>query len=180
MGVVDEAVEDGVGVGRVADYLVPFVDRDLAGQDRRAAAVAFFEDLVEIAAGAGIERFKAPIVEDEELGADEAAHDAGMTAVATGQRQIGEQLWDTLIEHRAVVAAGLVAEGTSKPTFADASWAAQDQIVVRVDPFAAGELVEQGAIETARRHGNRHLRRRHGGAVGHRAAGRPGACRGEG
>ena len=33
MGVVDEAVEDGVGIGRVADYLVPFVDRDLAGQD---------------------------------------------------------------------------------------------------------------------------------------------------
>ena len=33
MGVVDEAVEDGVGVGRVADHRVPFVDWDLAGQD---------------------------------------------------------------------------------------------------------------------------------------------------
>ena len=55
MGVVDEAVEDGVGVGRIADDLVPFVDRDLAGEDGRAAAVAFFEDLVEIAAGAGVE-----------------------------------------------------------------------------------------------------------------------------
>ncbi len=32
MGVADEAVEDGVGVGRVADDLVPFVDRDLAGE----------------------------------------------------------------------------------------------------------------------------------------------------
>jgi hypothetical protein len=46
MGVVDEAVEDGVGVGRVADDLVPFVDRDLAGEDGRATAVAFFEDLI--------------------------------------------------------------------------------------------------------------------------------------
>jgi hypothetical protein len=43
-----------------------------------------------------------------------------------------------------------VPESTSKPTFADAGRAAQDQIVVRVDPFAAGELVEQRAIETAR------------------------------
>ena len=40
----------------VADDLMPFVDRDLAGQDCRAAAVAFFEDLVEIAAGTSIER----------------------------------------------------------------------------------------------------------------------------
>ena len=58
MSVVDEAVEDGVGIGRVADDLMPFVDRDLAGQDRRAATIAFFKDLVEIAAGAGVERFE--------------------------------------------------------------------------------------------------------------------------
>ena len=150
MGVVDEAVEDGVGIGRVADDLMPFVDRDLAGEDGRAAAVAFFEDLVEIAASAGVERFEAPIVEDEELGAAEAAHDAGIAAVAAGQREIGEQLGDALIEDRAVVAAGLVAEGTGKPAFADAGRPAQDQIVVRVDPLAGGELVEQRAIEAAR------------------------------
>ena len=67
MGVVDEAVEDGVGVGRVADHLVPFVDGELAGDDGGAAAVAFFEDLEEIVAGAGVERFEAPVVEDEEM-----------------------------------------------------------------------------------------------------------------
>ena len=39
---VDEAVENGVSIGRVDDDLVPFVDRDLAGQDGRTAAVAFF------------------------------------------------------------------------------------------------------------------------------------------
>jgi len=43
---------------------VPFVDRDLAGEDGRAAAVAFFQDLIEIAAGAGIERIETPVVED--------------------------------------------------------------------------------------------------------------------
>ena len=79
-----------------------------------------------------------------------AAHDAGIAAVAAGQREIGEQLGDALIENRAVVAAGLVAEGTGKPTFADAGRPAQDQIVVRVDPLAVGELVEQGAVEAAR------------------------------
>jgi hypothetical protein len=44
-----------------------------------------------------------------------------------------------------------VAQSAGQPTLADASGPAQDQIVVRVDPFAAGELLEQSAVETARR-----------------------------
>ena len=49
---------------------MPFVDRDLAGdQDGRAAAVAVFEDFEQIAALLGVERIEAPIVENEELGA---------------------------------------------------------------------------------------------------------------
>ncbi len=31
--VVDDAIEDGVGVGGIADQLVPFVEGDLAGDD---------------------------------------------------------------------------------------------------------------------------------------------------
>src|SRR5580700_1105450 len=126
MGVVDEAIEDGVGIGRVADHLMPFVDRDLAGEDGRALAVAFFEDLVEIAAGAAVERVEAPVVEDEELDAGEAAHDAGITAVATRQGEIGEELGNALIEDRAVVTAGLVSKGAGKPTLSDAGRPAQD------------------------------------------------------
>jgi hypothetical protein len=141
MGVVDQAVEDGVGVSRVSDHLMPFIDGDLAGENGRAAAVAFFEDLVEVSAGASVEGIKPPIVEDEELSAIEAAHDAGIASVAAGEREIGEQLWDALIEHRSIVSAGLLAESTGKPTFADAGRAAQDQIVVCVDPLAAGKLV---------------------------------------
>src|SRR5271156_1739870 len=150
MGVVDEAIEDGVGIGRVADHLVPFVDRDLGGEDGRASSVAVFEDLVEIAACTAVERVEAPIVEDEELDAGEAAHDASVAAVAAREREVGKELGDALIEDRAVVAAGLVSKGTGKPTLSDAGRPAQDHIVVRVDPLAAGELVERPTIEAAR------------------------------
>src|SRR6202008_2145771 len=149
MGVVNEAVEDGIGVCGVADEGVPFVDGDLAGEDGRAAPITFLEDLVEVTTGAGVEGFEAPIVEDEELDAGETTQDAGIAAVTAGEREFGEELGDPLIENRAVVAAGLVTEGTSKPRFADAGRPAQNQIVVRVDPFAIGELVEQGAVEAA-------------------------------
>src|SRR6478672_9086797 len=128
MGVVNEAVEDGIGISRVADKGVPFVNGDLAGENGRAAPVAFFEDLVEVTTGTGIERFEAPIVEDEELDAGEAAQDAGIAAVTAGERELGEQLGNPLIENRAVVAAGLVTQGTSKPRFAHAGRPAQNQI----------------------------------------------------
>src|ERR1700732_3333610 len=142
MGIVNEAVEDGVGISRVADESVPFVDGDLAGEDGRAASIAFLEDFVEVTAGTSVERFEAPIVEDEELNAGEAAQDAGIAAVTAGEREFGEELGNPLIENRAVMAASLVPEGTGKPTFADPGGPAQDQIVVHVDPLTIGELVE--------------------------------------
>ena len=65
--VVNDAIENGVSVGGIADQLVPFVDRDLAGDDRRSPTVAFFEDFEEVVAGSSIERLKTPIIEDEQL-----------------------------------------------------------------------------------------------------------------
>ena len=49
VSVMNEAVEDRVGECRVADGLVPVLDRQLAGDDRRAAPVAVLEDLEQVA-----------------------------------------------------------------------------------------------------------------------------------
>jgi hypothetical protein len=46
--VVDEAIEDSVGVSGIADQLVPFVEGDLAGDDCRSAAVALFKNLKQV------------------------------------------------------------------------------------------------------------------------------------
>jgi hypothetical protein len=119
VSIVNEAVEDRVGIGRVADEPMPFVDRDLAGKDRRAAPVTLLEDFVEITTGAGVERFQTPIVEDQELDTGKASQDASIAAVAAGERELGEQLGDALVENRAVITASLVTERTGKPTFAD-------------------------------------------------------------
>ena len=146
---MNEPVKDGVGVSRVANEGVPFVDRDLTGKNGRATPIAFLEDLVEVTTGAGVERFEAPIVEDEELDAGETAQDSGIAAVTAGEREFGKELGNPLIKNRAVIAASLVTEGTGKPTFADPGGPPQDQIVVRVDPLAIGEPLEQSAVEAA-------------------------------
>ena len=141
LSVMDEAVENGVGIGRIADHGVPAFDGELAGDDGGASSVAFLKNLEQVVAGLGVERLEPPVVEDQELDAAEGADDAGIAAVAAGEREIAEQLGDALVEHRAIIPAGLVAEGAGQPTLADASRAANDQTVVRVDPIAAASIV---------------------------------------
>ena len=93
MGVVNEAVEDGVGISWVADEGMPFVDRDLAGEDGRAAPVAFLEDLVEITTAA-VEGFEAPIVENEELDAGETTQTSSV--VVARSRNVGVEDWHAI------------------------------------------------------------------------------------
>ena len=45
-----ETVEDRVGERRVADDVMPLVDGNLAGHDRRADAVAVLEDFEQVVA----------------------------------------------------------------------------------------------------------------------------------
>ena len=98
----------------------------------------------------GIERFEPPIVEYEELHAPECPQEPGITAIAARQRKIGEELGNPLIENGPIIAASPVSESAGKPTFADPGRAAQDDVIVGVDPTTLGELLEQRAIETAR------------------------------
>ena len=150
VGIVDEAVEDGVGVGRVADDGVPVLDGQLAGDDGRSPAVAFFEDFQKVVAGLGVERLEPPIVQDQELDIAQRAADASIPAIAARERQLAEQFGDALVEDGAVVAAGLWPSAQAKPTLSDAGRTADDQVVVHVDPVAGDELLEERAIEAAR------------------------------
>lgn len=143
VGVVDQAIKNGVGVSRIADNVVPFVHRELAGNDCRFSSVAFFEDFEEIMPCGGIERFETPVVKDKELHGAERPQEPGIAAVAACQREIGEELGNALIENGSVIAAGAVAERASEPAFADAGRAAQDDVVVGIDPAALGQPLDR-------------------------------------
>lgn len=71
----------------------------------------------------GVERFEPPIVEDEQLHAPERQQDTGIAAVAAGERKIGEELGNALVEDGAIVAAGLVSQRRGEPALADAGQA---------------------------------------------------------
>ena len=73
MGVVDEAVEDGVSDGGIGDDLVPMLDWHLTGDDGRSALVAIIDDFEEITTLVAGERGEAPIIKDEQVGRNEGA-----------------------------------------------------------------------------------------------------------
>ena len=122
VSVMDETVQDGVGIGRIADDFVPAIDWKLGGDHRGAAAVSFFEDFQEIMPGGGIEGLEAPVIEDEQIGAAQIAQKTRMASVATRQGEGLEEPRHALIEDRAVVATRLVAERRGQPALANAGW----------------------------------------------------------
>jgi len=67
MGIVEEAIQDGVSVGGIADGVVPGRNVELAGDDRGFSAVAILEDFEEVVAGLSIERLQPPYVDGSPL-----------------------------------------------------------------------------------------------------------------
>lgn len=65
VGIVDEAVEDGIGNGWIGDHVVSVIEGNLAGDDRRTLLVSILDDFQEIAALLVGELFRPPIVQDE-------------------------------------------------------------------------------------------------------------------
>ena len=57
---MDQTVEDRVRQRRIADQVVPLLDRDLAGDQSRAPTVAILEDLQEVAPSVLVRRHQAP------------------------------------------------------------------------------------------------------------------------
>jgi hypothetical protein len=75
---VNKAVQDGIGVSRIADHSVPMIYRKLACHNRGAAAIALLEDFEKILPCLGIEHVQAEIVEDKKIGPAEFAQQPRM------------------------------------------------------------------------------------------------------
>jgi hypothetical protein len=67
-----------------------------------------------------------------------------------GESELVKKPGQPLIAHREPVTRGLVAESASDKTLAGTGRAQDQNVVVLVQPTAAGEAVDQAAVETAR------------------------------
>ena len=62
---MDDAIEDGVSHGRIAELFMPPIDRPLTRDNRGPGPVAIVEDLEEVLALGVFQSHDAPVVEDE-------------------------------------------------------------------------------------------------------------------
>ena len=120
---MDEAVEDRIRQRRIADGLMPMLDRELAGDDGGAAAMAVFEDFQQIAALRWSEDSQAPVIEDQHIQFGDCLEHAGVTSVTSGQSEGLEEARDAVIDNAAPVTAGFVTKGAGDPAFAEACFA---------------------------------------------------------
>ena len=108
---MDDAIQDGVAKSGLANNLVPGGKGELAGDEQGAAAMTILDDLHQIAALAGGEAIRSPIVEDEEIDPDQHPEQPRKAAVAVGEIEISEQARHARVVNRVAVAASLLRQG---------------------------------------------------------------------
>jgi hypothetical protein len=84
VGVVDEAIQNGVSDGWVGEAGMPLCDRHLSNDQGGGSAIAIihdFEQVLGLAAGEGIAQ---PVIEDQELHSGERVEEFGIGAVSVG------------------------------------------------------------------------------------------------
>ena len=120
---MDDAVHNGVADRRIGDEFVPAVHGDLAGDQQRTLLVAVLDDLQQVVPLLGGQRFRTPVVKDEQRAPSAAA--SWLADLATGHGEFAEQAWHALIQDREAFPACFVAERAGEPRLPGAARASE-------------------------------------------------------
>ena len=99
VGVVQKAVEDGIGQGRLADEIVPVLDGQLAGDQGGSQAMAVLDDFHQIVALGGGDFLDSPVIEDDQVGFRQLIHQLRVAAIAVGDAQRLQQTGQAEVAH---------------------------------------------------------------------------------
>lgn len=117
VGAVEESVEDGACGRDVAEELAPFFDGAVGGHDGGAVFVSAHDDFQEDFTAAGWEVFEAHVVDDEEVGFEEKALEAGVVGGGGVGGDVADEVEDGSIEDMEPGADGFGSEGLGKVGF---------------------------------------------------------------
>jgi hypothetical protein len=149
IGVVKQAVQDGVCEGWVAYEVMPVVHRELAGHEGRSNAMTILCDFEEVVTLFIVECEEAPVVEDEEVGLGKGGKEPAISAIAFGDVKFWEKPWQADVLGGVALPAGLMSEGAGEVGFAASGRAGDDEVMVLWDKGAGGELCHEGFVESS-------------------------------
>ena len=145
--VVGEPVEERAGEALRAEHLGPLVERQVGGDQDRAALVALGENL-EQQLGAGLgERHETQLVDDEELEVGELLLEPQELSVIARFHELVDQGGGGGKADRQALLAGGEAEAERNVTLAGAGIAQSDHILPTLDVLASCQLEDQRLVE---------------------------------
>src|SRR6266545_4063948 len=148
MTAMHDAIEDGVGQGRIVEVGVPMFNRQLTGDQGGLAGAAIVEQFEQVVAFGLTDRGEPPIVEDQQIGAGELLQPPTETAVAVGDAQFFEQAAETRVEDGESLTTRGLTQGTGEPGLAEPGGTGDEDVVSGTNPIGAGETRELARIET--------------------------------
>lgn len=91
VSVVNDAVEDGIGQGGVADGLMPVLEGELTGDERRLSTDTVFQDLQEVTASGFSKGCESEVIDHDEPGLLESIENPGTGAVRSGSGKLFQE-----------------------------------------------------------------------------------------
>ena len=108
VGVVNDAVQQGVGVSGIPDLVEPTGHRDLGDQDRRRPVMAVIDHLHQVTPLIGRQARHHPLVDDQQPCARQLGEGRSVPACHPGDRQVVQQPRQAPVQHREAVACRLM------------------------------------------------------------------------
>jgi len=149
VGVMHQAVEDGVSDRGIADALVPMIDGKLSSHDGGGAAVPVLDDLQELSALWGGHRGQTEIIDHQDFGLEQLFHELWVRAICSGDSEFLEQARQPDVVGLEAHPAGSVCQSAGEIGFAHSGGTRDDDVLGIGNPFTVSQLEDDGLIETS-------------------------------
>jgi hypothetical protein len=146
---VDQAIQDGIGQGRIPDLGVPFIHRELRGHESGTETVTIFEEFQEVSALFIGQGGYAPVVQGDQIGFRQGGQELGITPIPFGDLKVLEETGEAEIADRVTLPTGFMGQGAGQEGFTASRGPGDEDIVVLSDPVAGTQLGDQGFIQAA-------------------------------
>ncbi len=144
---MDQAIQNGVRQGGIANAVMPVLDGQLTGDQGGTGLITVIQDLQEVMSVPISQGFQPPVVQHEHIDLGQALEELGIAAVRMGNFKVGEQPGQALVEHMIAVPTGLMAQGTGDVGLADTGGSQNEHIAMLADPLIAGQALQEAAVE---------------------------------
>jgi len=149
VGVMHQAVEDGVSDRGIADAFMPMINGKLSSHDGGGAAVPVFDDLQDLSSLWSGHRGQTEIIDHQDFSLEQFFHELWVRAVCSGDSEFLEQARQPDVVGLEAHPAGSVCKSAGEIGFTHSSGTGDDDVLVIGNPFALSQVEDDGLIETA-------------------------------